>query len=171
MRHYPELSNCPIIHPQDCDPVWTIPFIQKKPFKNIVQTRVLSAALPTPLHRLVLLCIDDTEFISLPGICTGDVLAAPESALGLDRCNISLSLSLDVISLYLSISHQPNTLLWSLAGDVRWQFHLIFSPVLDGEKVCSLSLIVLCSQFLAGYGACKFLHRITNHGWAGIRFD
>ena len=43
-------------------------------------------------HRLVLLCIDAHCFIfwALPG----DVLAAPESALGLDRCNTSLSLSL-----------------------------------------------------------------------------
>ena len=38
-------------------------------------------------HRLVLLCIDAHRFIfwDLPG----DVLAAPESALGLDRCNTS----------------------------------------------------------------------------------
>ena len=38
-------------------------------------------------HRLVLLCIDAHCFIfwALPG----DVLAAPESALGLDRCNTS----------------------------------------------------------------------------------
>ena len=43
-------------------------------------------------HRLVLLCIDAHCFIfrNLPG----DVLAAPASALGLDRCNTSLSLSL-----------------------------------------------------------------------------
>ena len=43
-------------------------------------------------HRLVLLCIDAHCFIfwDLPG----DVLAAPESALGLDRCDTSLSLSL-----------------------------------------------------------------------------
>ena len=42
-------------------------------------------------HRLVLLCIDAHCFIlwDLPG----DVLAAPESALWLDRCNTSLSLS------------------------------------------------------------------------------
>ena len=39
-------------------------------------------------HRLVLLCIDAHCFIfwDLPG----DVLAAPESALGLNRCNTSL---------------------------------------------------------------------------------
>ena len=43
-------------------------------------------------HRLVLLCIDAHCFIfwALPG----DVLAALEPALGLDRCNTSLSLSL-----------------------------------------------------------------------------
>ena len=45
-------------------------------------------------HRLVLLCIDAHCFISwdLPG----DVLAAAESALGLNRCNTSLSLSLSL---------------------------------------------------------------------------
>ena len=45
-------------------------------------------------HGRVLLCIDAHCFIfwDLPG----DVLAAPESALGLDRCNTSLSLSLCV---------------------------------------------------------------------------
>ena len=66
------------------------------------------AALPWTLftslltHRLVLLCIDAHCFIlwDLPG----DVLAAPESALGLDRCNASLSLSL--------------SLSWDLPGDV-----------------------------------------------------
>ena len=45
-------------------------------------------------HRLVLLCIYAHCFIfwDLPG----DVLAAPESALGLDRCHTSLSLSLSL---------------------------------------------------------------------------
>ena len=47
-------------------------------------------------HRLVLLCIDAHCFIfwALPG----DVLAAPESALGLERCNTSLSLSPSLIT-------------------------------------------------------------------------
>ena len=69
-------------------------------------------------HRLVLLCIDAHCFIfwALPG----HVLAAPESALGLERCNTSLSLSLSqpgwlechviYLSIYLSPiprMHQP----------------------------------------------------------------
>ena len=63
-------------------------------------------------HRLVLLCIDAHCFIfwALPG----HVLAAPESALGLERCNTSLSLSLSArlagmscnLSIYLFI---PNS--------------------------------------------------------------
>ena len=40
----------------------------------------------------------------------GDVLAAPESASGLDRCNLSLSLSLS-----LSLTR---TVTWDLPGDV-----------------------------------------------------
>ena len=67
-------------------------------FANVGQASVRNiVSLPWTLltsrltHRLVLLCIDAHCFIfwDLPG----DVLAAPESGLGLDRCNTSLSLS------------------------------------------------------------------------------
>ena len=60
-------------------------------------TRIIASLLWTLFtslltHRLVLLCIDAHCFIfwDLPG----DVLAAPEPALWLDRCSTSLSLSL-----------------------------------------------------------------------------
>ena len=66
-------------------------------FASVGQASVkIIASLPWALftslltHRLVLLCIDAHNFIfwGLPG----DVLAAPESALGLDRCNTSSAL-------------------------------------------------------------------------------
>ena len=70
--------------------------------RNNLKKRVASiASLPWTLftslltHRLVLLCSEVHCFIlwDLPG----GVLAAPESALGLDRCKTSLSLSLSTI--------------------------------------------------------------------------
>ena len=90
-------------------------------------------------HRLVLLCIDAHCFIfwDLPG----DVLAAPESALGLDRCYTSLSLSLcslcfcyyyffffplPICSLCLCFCSAPPRLLGSSTG--RWTPDWVVEP-------------------------------------------
>ena len=81
-------------------------------------------------HRLVLLCIDANCFIfwDLPG----DVLAAPESALGLDRCNTSLSLSL---SLHLN---QP----WGWIGVILLSLSLSLS-LSSACGPCLLALVLL----------------------------
>ena len=76
-------------------------------------------------HRLVLLCIDAHCFIfwDLPG----DVLAAPESALWLDRCNTHS----------LSLSTVDNT-------NVTMYHHLISQA---GWNRCNLSIYLSCACF------------------------
>ena len=113
-------------------------------------------------HRLVLLCIDANCFIfwDLPG----DVLAAPESALRLDRCNTSLSLSLSPPESALGLDRCNTSLSLSLSLSLSSACGpCLLALVLLRVPAWTVSLCILWTFYMCSpSGLCATLAAMAN---------